>query len=145
VFISCDVLNIGYVHHYLCKLFLLILYILWHVDLLLGNDHEIKQFHSNTCTATEERCFLCYLCGNLISRTSEESLKSWLVSWWVSVMLWLGHCDLLLLEAGSWGQGQFGNPEEGECPPLKISTKQQLVETLQTQNTSLCATAVCKL
>jgi hypothetical protein len=24
----------------------------------------------------------------------------------------------LLLEAGSWGRGQFGNPEEGERPPL---------------------------
>jgi hypothetical protein len=28
-------------------------------------------------------------------------------------------------EAGSWGRGQFGNPEEGERPPLKAATKQR--------------------
>jgi hypothetical protein len=31
----------------------------------------------------------------------------------------------LLLEAGSWGSGQFGNPEEGKCPPLVADTKQR--------------------
>jgi hypothetical protein len=31
----------------------------------------------------------------------------------------------LLLEAGSWDQGQFGNPEEGEHQPLQAATKQQ--------------------
>jgi hypothetical protein len=30
-------------------------------------------------------------------------------------------CELLLLEAGSWGRGQFGNPEEGERPPLEAA------------------------
>jgi hypothetical protein len=35
------------------------------------------------------------------------------------------HCELLLLEAGSWGRGQFGNPEEGEYHPLKADTKQR--------------------
>jgi hypothetical protein len=27
------------------------------------------------------------------------------------------------------GQGQFGNPEEGERPPLKAATKQRLMKT----------------
>jgi hypothetical protein len=27
------------------------------------------------------------------------------------------------LEAGSWGQGEFGNPEEGERPTLEAATK----------------------
>jgi hypothetical protein len=35
-------------------------------------------------------------------------------------------CELLVWEADSWGQGQFGNPEEGERPPLKVATKQRL-------------------
>jgi hypothetical protein len=29
--------------------------------------------------------------------------------------------------AGTRGRGQFGNPEEGERPPLKAATKQRLV------------------
>jgi hypothetical protein len=31
---------------------------------------------------------------------------------------------LRVAEAGSWGRGQFGNPEEGERPPLEAATKQ---------------------
>jgi hypothetical protein len=27
-------------------------------------------------------------------------------------------------ESGSWGRGEFGNPEEGERPPLEAATKQ---------------------
>jgi hypothetical protein len=34
-------------------------------------------------------------------------------------------CELLLLEAGSWGRGQFGNPEEGERSPFEVATKQR--------------------
>jgi hypothetical protein len=33
-------------------------------------------------------------------------------------------CELLLGETGSWGWGQFGNPEEGERLPSKAATKQ---------------------
>jgi hypothetical protein len=36
-------------------------------------------------------------------------------------------------EAGSWGQGEFGNTEEGERTPLETATKQRLVNT---ENTS---------
>jgi hypothetical protein len=35
-------------------------------------------------------------------------------------------------EAGSWGRGQFGNPEEGQRPPLEAATKQRLVKTAKT-------------
>jgi hypothetical protein len=31
-------------------------------------------------------------------------------------------------EAGSWGRGQLGNPEEGERPQLEAATKQRLVK-----------------
>jgi hypothetical protein len=34
--------------------------------------------------------------------------------------------------AGSWGRWQFGNPEEGERPPLEVATKQRLVKTEKT-------------
>jgi hypothetical protein len=36
----------------------------------------------------------------------------------------------LLWEAGSWGRGQFGNPEEGERSPLETVTKKRLVKRL---------------
>jgi hypothetical protein len=29
-------------------------------------------------------------------------------------------------------KGQFGNPEEGECPPLEVATKQRLVKSEMT-------------
>jgi hypothetical protein len=34
----------------------------------------------------------------------------------------------------SWGQGQFGNPEEGEHPPLEAVTRRQ-VKTQQAEKT----------
>jgi hypothetical protein len=34
-------------------------------------------------------------------------------------------CELLLLEVGSWGRGQFGNAEEEERPPLEATSKQR--------------------
>jgi hypothetical protein len=42
----------------------------------------------------------------------------------VREILGFSRCDLLLWEAGSWGQGQFRNLEEGERPPLEAGTKQ---------------------
>jgi hypothetical protein len=64
-------------------------YILWHVDPLLGNDRETNRqrpVNSNKGmafsapmaaratmdAATEERCFLCGPCLEVISRTSSE-------------------------------------------------------------------------
>jgi hypothetical protein len=35
------------------------------------------------------------------------------------------HCEVLLLEAVSWGRGRFGNPEEGDFPLLEPATKQR--------------------
>jgi hypothetical protein len=40
--------------------------------------------------------------------------------------------------------GQFGNPEEGERPPLEAATKQRLVKTV-TENTSLGVIVLCKV
>jgi hypothetical protein len=40
----------------------------------------------------------------------DEWVSEW-VSEWVRRLLRLSPCELFLLEAGSWGRGQFGNPE----------------------------------
>jgi hypothetical protein len=53
-----------------------------------------------------------------------------LISMFVTELLRFSHCELLLFEAGSWGQGQFGNPEEGECMLLEAATKQGLVKII---------------
>jgi hypothetical protein len=37
----------------------------------------------------------------------------------VRELLGFSHCEPLLLESSSWVWGQFRNPEERECPPLK--------------------------
>jgi hypothetical protein len=31
----------------------------------------------------------------------------------------------MLLEAGIWGRGRLGNPEEGKRPPLETTAKQR--------------------
>jgi hypothetical protein len=43
----------------------------------------------------------------------------------VKELMGFSHGELLLLEAGSWGQGEFRNPEEEERPPLEAATKQR--------------------
>jgi hypothetical protein len=41
-------------------------------------------------------------------------------------------CSCEEWEAGSWGRGQFGNPEEGERQPFEAANKQRLVKTEKT-------------
>jgi hypothetical protein len=54
-----------------------------------------------------------------------ESVLS--VGWWVRLRekLGLSRCELLLLESGRAGRGQFWNPEEVERPPFEAATKQR--------------------
>jgi hypothetical protein len=40
-------------------------------------------------------------------------------------LLQFSRCVLLLSEAGTWERVEFGNPEEGERPPLKAAAKQR--------------------
>jgi hypothetical protein len=49
------------------------------------------------------------------------------VSDWVSQLenFWGFSRMLLLLEADSWGRGQFGNPEEGERLTLEVANKRR--------------------
>jgi hypothetical protein len=55
------------------------------------------------------------------------------------------HCELLLSEASSWGQGQFGNPEEGERPSLKAATKQRLMKTVTELEDVACPILICEV
>jgi hypothetical protein len=50
-----------------------------------------------------------------VESVSEES-----VSASIRGLLQFSPCELLLLEAGSRGQGQFGDPEEGGTPVVGI-------------------------
>jgi hypothetical protein len=54
-----------------------------------------------------------------------EILQAGSVSSYSQRTVGFSRCELLLLEAGSWGRGQFRNPEEGEHPLLEAGTKQQ--------------------
>jgi hypothetical protein len=64
------------------------------------------------------------------------------MSEWVRRLLRLSR-ELLLLEAGSWGRGQFGNPEEGERPPLEVATKQRPVKTVTDWEDLVCPIVKC--
>jgi hypothetical protein len=60
-------------------------------------------------------------------------------------LLGFSHCELLLLDAGSRRRGQFRNPEEGECPPLEATTKQQLVKTVTDWEDFVCPIVICEV
>jgi hypothetical protein len=62
-----------------------------------------------------------------------------LVRW----LLELNYCELLLLQAGSWGWGQFGNPEERERLSLEAATRQRLVKTVRDWEDAVCHTVIC--
>jgi hypothetical protein len=52
---------------------------------------------------------------------------------------------MLLWEARIWGRGQFGNPEVGECPPLKTATMQRLVNTATDWEVVICPIVICEV
>jgi hypothetical protein len=92
--------------------------IVWHVEPLLGNDHEKN---NDTKSVTRQRPVNSRR-GKVFSvRFVPRYCKQYE---WVKILLRISR-ELLLLEAGSWGQRQFRNPEEGERPPLKAATKQR--------------------
>jgi hypothetical protein len=73
-----------------------------------------QQLHWNRGTVFSMQSALrCYKQGQLAVAVSEL----------VTGLLWFSHCELLLLEAGSWGLGEFGKPQDRECPPLEAATK----------------------
>jgi hypothetical protein len=99
---------------------------------------------SNNYTATEEHCFLRGPCRDVISRTGVSGVSE-LVGEWVRELLRFSRCELLLWEAGSWVQGQSGNPEERECPPLEAATKQRLVKTVTDWEELVCPIVICEV
>jgi hypothetical protein len=82
---------------------------------LLGNDCEMI----NCTTAITEWRLQNQACspGNNYIATGMDKSVGWRISeeWMSKRIIVSSHCELLLLwEAGSWGQGPYGNPEEGE-------------------------------
>jgi hypothetical protein len=77
---------------------------------------------SSICTATIEfsnnvkRCFLLGPCREILSRTVSKELVSQSMEWSLLV------CELVE-SCCNCGRGQFGNPEEGERPPLEAVTR----------------------
>jgi hypothetical protein len=72
-------------------------------------------------------------------------LVKWRVGCWgvgglVRGLLRLSGSQLLLLEAGTWGREEFGNPEEGKISPLKPLPSNDNEDV--TKNTSVCV-CVC--
>jgi hypothetical protein len=63
----------------------------------------------------------------------------------VRELLRFGYCELLLLEAGSWGRGPFGNPQEVERSPLEAATKQRLVKTVTDWEHLMCCVVICEV
>jgi hypothetical protein len=79
--------------------------ILWHVDPLLRNDSEISTApQTSVSTATEERCFLCCPCRDVLSKPSEGSIGE-SDNVWGSVVSCC--CEKLVAEAGD-NPGSFG-------------------------------------
>jgi hypothetical protein len=78
--------------------------ILWHVDLLLGNDHEI----SNYTTTVTRQWPVNSDRGKVFSVWSVPKCYTQKLG---VELLHFSRCELLLIEVGSWGRGQFGNPQ----------------------------------
>jgi hypothetical protein len=53
-------------------------------------------------------------------------------------------CELLLWEAGSWGRGYFGNPEERESPLLEAATTERLMKILTDWEVLMCPIVICE-
>jgi hypothetical protein len=100
------------------------------VDPLLGNDREI----SNYATAASRQRPENSNRGKVYSVLSaprcykQDKLVEW-VCFWLSELvrgaLGFSSYELLVWEAGSWGRGRFGNPEEGERLSLEAANKQR--------------------
>jgi hypothetical protein len=97
--------------------------------------------------------FLRWPCRGITSTGQGQSLGSWqlaVVRCHLKISLWpedkevgvrwppaselvkelqFSHCELLLLEDGSWGTGKVREPRVRRCPPLKAVTRQRLVDT----------------
>jgi hypothetical protein len=110
--------------------------ILWRADPLLSNDRVMSNY---TMAAIRQQPVNSNrgMVFSMISvprcyKQAKLGVRSELVGKLVSVrgLLGLSCCESLLIEAGSWRRGQFGNPEEGECPPLEATTKQWLVKNV---------------
>jgi hypothetical protein len=58
----------------------------------------------------------------------------------VRELLGFSRCELLLLQAGTWGRGYLGNPEEGDWKPLPSNGSEDVIV-----DTNVCVMIDCKM
>lgn len=88
---------------------------------------------SNDCnihTHNKRAVLSVWSVARLHEHLSEVKWSSRLVSKWDLLMF--SPCELSSLVVGIWGTGIVQEPEYGECPPLKVATRQRLVKTQRT-------------
>jgi hypothetical protein len=76
-------------------------------------------------------------------RRSEHNFHTDIELQLVRGLLGFSRCELLLLEAGSWGRGQSGNLEEGNIrrwKPLPSNGSEDV-----NRDTNVCVTVNCKV
>jgi hypothetical protein len=74
--------------------------------------------------------------SGVIEQLVGELVGRWVGGWVSARVSEITAVVQLLLEAGSWDQGQFRNPEEGERQPFEDVTRQQMLKIQQTEKTS---------
>jgi hypothetical protein len=94
-----------------------------------GIHHAIAKQQAH---CKEDWCFLCSPCQDVISKSVSEESSQWSEELVGELVNELTAGVQLLWEADSWGQGEFGNPEEGNCPLLEAITK-RLVKAEQAE------------
>jgi hypothetical protein len=103
--------------------------IIWrHVDPLLGNYRKTRKFTTSIAKQRlcKQECFYCNqriaIMGEKIpTRSVARCYNQDQLALAVRKLVEFSHCELLLLEVGSWGRGQFGNLEdESSIQPASI-------------------------
>jgi hypothetical protein len=117
--------------------------IVWHVNPLPGNERGI----SICTTAVTRQRPVDSSRGAVFSlrsvlRYSKQDKLGVAVSYISDgvQLLWA-----VTVRSCSWGRGQFGNPEEGERPPLKAAAKQRLVRTVTDWEDLVCHILICEV
>jgi hypothetical protein len=116
--------------------------ILWEVDPFLGNDRKIN----NYTTAVSRQRPVNSNRGTVFSVWSmPRCYKQGKLGAVSQLTAGVQCCELLLWQTDGWGRRQFGNPEEGERPPLEAATKQRLVKTVTDWEDLVCPVVICEV
>jgi hypothetical protein len=109
--------------------------------------------HATMNIEIDEWCFMCGPCVDIMSRTISESAvqcsgEKWRIGWWVSEwvrgLLRFTPCELLLLEAGSWGTGIVWESRIRGTSAVASRYRATVSEDM-TVDASLCVTVIYKV